>query len=201
MRLYKAEILVALPENQELNELMQRAAGGDEAAFRRFYDLCSPSILAFLIRLLKDRFHAEDVLQDAMVIAWKSAPDFDQNLASARTWITTIARRRAIDQLRSHQRQQEILREGAGDIRSTMGLDNSSLENDKSRSEAESRMTENRLAFCFDELSGDAATCIRFAYLDGLTFPEISRHIDRSLGTVKSWVRRGLQSLRECMQR
>lgn len=192
---------MALPENHELNELMQLAANGDEAAFRRFYDLCAPSILAFLIRLLKDRFHAEDVLQDAMVVAWNSAPDFDQRLASARTWITTIARRRAIDHLRSRKRQQEILREDAGDIRSIMGLDNSSLDNDESRSAAESRLTENRLAFCFAELSGDAAACIRFAYLDGLTFPEISRHIDRSLGTVKSWVRRGLQSLRECMQR
>lgn len=180
----------------ELDELMLRAAGGDEAAFRRFYDLSAPSILAFLLRLLPDRFHAEDVLQESMVTAWNRASDFDPERAAAKTWITTIARRRALDILRSRRRQADVLTSGADDIRETLGLEAST-----SGARTESSATEDRLRHCMNELKSEAATSIRLAYLDGLTFSEISTRIDRSLNSVKSWVRRGMEKLRECMQR
>ncbi len=179
-----------------LNELMRHAARGDQSAFRRFYDLSSPSILAFLLRLTRDRYHAEDILQDAMVIAWNKASEFDANRASAKTWITTIARRRALDLLRSRSRREEILHDDAANIRATLGLEGGSRE-----SVSESTATDNRLDFCFGELNGDAAACIRLAYLDGLTFAEIAMQLERSLGTVKSWIRRGLSKLKECMTR
>ena len=96
-------------QENELDRLMQRAGAGDEAAFRRFYDATAPAILAFLMRMLRDRFLAEDVLQETMVTAWNKARDFDPSLAAAKTWITTIARRRALDLIRSRSRHAEVM--------------------------------------------------------------------------------------------
>lgn len=182
-------------DSNELDTLMLRAGARDEAAFRRFYDLTAPAVLAFLLRMLKDRFQAEDVLQDAMVIAWNKASQFDPALASAKTWITTIARRRALDLLRSRKRRDEVLHDDAAGIREVFGLDQPA-----SSSAPESSATIQRLATCFGRLNRDAATCIQLAYLDGLTFAEIAAQIQRSLGTVKSWVRRGVASLQVCMR-
>lgn len=187
---------MASEQNDRLDLLMSQAASGDQAAFRQFYDQASPSILAILVRLMKDRYQAEDVLQDAMVVAWHKAAEFDPHLASAKTWITTIARRRALDLLRSDTRRQEILRDDVRDIRHTMGLDA-----DDASPLPESAATADRLVYCFGELDPNAAACIRFAYLDGLTFSEIADRLSRSLGTVKSWVRRSLAKLKACMQR
>lgn len=186
---------MARRQTTEMDRLMVDAGAGDEAAFRRFYDLAAPAILAFLTRMLPDRFHAEDVLQDAMVIAWNRADEFDPNIAAAKTWITTIARRRALDVLRSRGRQQEVLRDDAANIRATLNLDEAIPE-----PSPESDATEQRLTFCLGELSPEAASCIRLAYLDGLTFSEIAGRIDRSLNSVKSWIRRGLGKLKQCMQ-
>ena len=182
-------------EPTELDNLMLRASEGDETAFRRFYELTAPAILAFLLRMLPDRFHAEDVLQDAMVIAWNKAAEFDPERAAAKTWITTIARRRALDVLRSRKRRDEVLHDGEADIRQMLGLDQPAMGDSP-----ESTATAKRLAGCFGELNSDAAACIQFAYLDGLTFNEIADQIDRSLNTVKSWIRRGLDKLQACMQ-
>jgi RNA polymerase sigma-70 factor (ECF subfamily) len=181
-------------QDNELDRLMQRAGAGDEAAFRRFYDQTAPAILAFLMRMLRDRFLAEDVLQETMVIAWNKARDFDPALAAAKTWITTIARRRALDLIRSRKRHAEVMALGAPDIRAVLGL-----ETERS-AVAESGQTAGRLADCMGQLNTEAAACIGFAYLDGLTYAEIAEHIERSLGTVKSWIRRGLGKLKVCMQ-
>ena len=186
---------MAVDTLSELDELMIRTSNRDEAAFRRLYDLAAPYMLAFLLRLLKDRFHAEDVLQETMVVAWNKAGEFDPNVASARTWITTIARRRALDILRSRKRRDTVLTDDAEDIRTTLGLA-APLE----ATTPESTATQQKLAACFGQLNDEPATCIQFAYLDGLTLSEIAARIDRSLGTVKSWVRRGMSLLQACMR-
>jgi len=179
---------------KELDALLLSAGGGDSVAFRRFYDATSPAVLAFLVRMLPDRHAAEDVLQESMVIAWNRSSDFDPKLAAAKTWITTIARRRALDVIRRRKRREEVLGDDTS-IRLMLGDDA------ETSTDPESRATAERLAHCFEEIGSDAATCIQYAYLYGLTFSEISGQIDRSLGTIKSWVRRGLQKLKACMQR
>lgn len=187
---------MAQRERTELDELMLLAARGDNAAFRRFYEAAAPSILAFLLRMLPDRFQAEDVLQEAMVIAWNKAGEFDPERAAAKTWITTIARRRAIDVIRSGRRRDTVMYDDAANIRDSLNPGDGDAP-----PQPESRKTEMRLTNCFGELSADAAACIRFAYLDGYTLSEIAERISCSLNTVKSWVRRGLRKLEECMQR
>lgn len=180
----------------QLDALMQRASGGDEQAFRGFYDQVAPALLAILLKMLRDRHEAEDVLQESMVIAWHRASDFDAELASAKTWVTTIARRRALDVLRRRKRHTQSLAAGAEDIRRVLSGDGSTAS-----SEPLSKATTDRLEFCFDEIGANAATCIRYAYVYGLTYPEIAGYLDKALGTVKSWVLRGLRGLRECMER
>lgn len=182
-------------DNEKLNALMLQASAGDEAAFRRFYDLVAPYLLAFLLRMMRDRYEAEDVLQESMVVAWNRASDYDPGIATAKTWITTIARRRALDILRRRKRRDEVLRDDAADIRLVFG------DGDVSDPDTESTATANRLVHCFGEIGSDAATCIQYAYIQGLTFSEIADQVDRSIGTVKSWVQRGLGKLKKCMQR
>ena len=181
--------------DKNLDALLLRAGAGDATAFRQFYDLTAPAILAFLIKMLRDRHAAEDVLQESMVVAWNRAAVFDPDLAAAKTWITTIARRRALDMIRRQDRRDEVLRGGAADIRLVLGK-----ENDPD-SDTESSATAARLVHCFEEIGADSATCIQYAYLHGMSFSEIAVQIDRSLGTIKSWVRRGLQKLKSCMER
>lgn len=179
----------------KLDALMVRASDGDSNAFRQFYDLTAPAILAFLMRMLPNRHAAEDVLQESMVVAWNRAGDFNPDLAAAKTWITTIARRRALDVIRRGNRRDEMLRGDAADIRQVFGKDGGS------NTDPESTATAARLEHCFEEIGTDSAACIQYAYLHGLTFAEIATQIDRSLGTIKSWVRRGLQKLKACMER
>ena len=181
-------------QDKDLDALLLKAGAGYEAAFRQLYETASPAILAFLVRMLRDRYLAEDVLQESMVIAWNKAQQFDPSLASAKTWITTIARRRALDVIRSRGRRDEVMDAGAQDIRVVLGHDQTP------GAETESGRTGDRLAFCFGQLSAEAASCIQLAYLDGLTVSEVAARIDRSLGSVKSWIRRGLVKLRACMQ-
>lgn len=180
---------------KNLDALLKRAGAGDAAAFRRFYDLTAPAILAFLLKMLPDRHAAEDVLQESMVVAWNRASDFDPQLAAAKTWITTIARRRAIDVIRRSSRRSEVLNDAAADIRLVLGKDGGAT------NDAESSATSQRLEHCLGELGDGAAISIQYAYVYGLTFSEIANQIDRSLGTIKSWVRRGLQKLKTCMER
>ncbi len=181
-------------DTEALNALMPGIAGGDEGAFRTLYDRTAPQLLALLLRLLKSRPLAEDVLQETMVAAWSRAADFDPARAGVRTWLTTIARRRALDLLRSGTRRRAILRDDEHDIRQFLGF----AGNEPAL--PESSDTDRRLAECLGRLQLEAAASIRYAYLDGLTFAEISAALERSIGTVKSWVRRGLGKLRECMQ-
>jgi RNA polymerase sigma-70 factor (ECF subfamily) len=179
-----------------LELLLEKSGGGDELAFRQLYDAAAPKVLGVLVRMLGDRFMAEDVLQDSMVQAWRKASLFDKEQASATTWIVAIARHKALDQLRQTGRFKRLVVEDEKDIAAVFGHDRFIT-----TTGAESSMTGERLAGCFGELGRDSATCIQLAYIDGYTFSEIAGRLGNSLGTVKSWIRRGLNKLQECMQR
>ena len=180
----------------DLNALLQRSGRGDQRAFRELYDAAAPKIMAIAVRLLNDRHQAEDVVQQTMISAWRSGSDYDPEQSQATTWLASIARYRALDLLRKSARQHTILREGQHDILQVLGHDQSLQKSDPIPSE-----TVNRLEHCLGEIGRDQAGCIQLAFVDGLTFSEIATQLDRSIGTVKSWVRRGLQKLRECVER
>jgi RNA polymerase sigma-70 factor (ECF subfamily) len=180
----------------DLDTLLRQTARGDQTAFKALYDQVSPRVLAFLLQMLGDRHFAEDALQDAMVQVWHNASTFDPGRARASTWIVGIARNRALDQLRKTGRFREVLRDGEYSIGQALYRD----DNDAPEQPL-SELTSGRLAHCMEELGDNPAASIRLAYVNGMTFQEIATAQAQSIGTVKSWVRRGLQKLRECMQR
>lgn len=180
----------------DLNKLLKQTAAGNQQSFKALYELISPKILAFLMQMLGDRHFAEDALQDAMVQVWNNASTYDEHKAKASTWIVGIARNRALDQLRKSGRLKEVLRDGEYSIGEALYR-----ENTESSEEPMSDVTSGRLVLCMDELGDDPRACIKLAYINGFTFREIAIGQRQSIGTVKSWVRRGLQKLRECMDR
>ena len=176
----------------ELIDLLQQIARGDEQAFRQFYDLTSARLFGVALKLLKRRDWAEDVTQEVYVRVWYHAREYHNGRGSPMTWLISISRNLAIDKLRSRS-----AREAAGgqepDLLSavTAGPYSSSLN-------LESKAL---LQGCIEELSEPQKTSIFLSFFEGLSHQQITTHLDEPLGTIKSWIRRGLQSLRRCLER
>ena len=174
---------------------MQKSAEGDQVSFRLLYDRLSPGILAVLMNMLSDRHLAEDILQETMIQTWRKAVTFDASKASASTWVMTIARNRALDLLRKRGRFVRVVEDSDYQIKQTLHPEHGTVTSDLVSSK-----TSSRLNHCLDNLNVDPATCIRLAYVNGYSFGEIANFRDNSINSVKSWVRRGLVKLGECMQ-
>lgn len=171
-----------------LADLMHRCARGDQGAFRELYALTSPQLLALLIRMLRRRDLAEEVLQETFVSAWRNAPEYTASRGRVFAWLTTIARNRALDELRRTRRA--ALDPGA----SLEDLPDE--EGEETYGDAEVRA----LAACLDALPDGQRRSVQLAYLDGLSQHEIAGALRAPLGTVKSWVRRGLAALKRCIE-
>lgn len=183
----------ALLTREELAEALQRTGQGDRAAFRRVYEATSAKLLGVCFRILADRQLAEDVLQDTYLTVWRKAEGFDATRASPITWLATIARNRAIDRLRAGKA-----------TRFAAPVDEASAVPDAGplASELIERADDaSRLNGCLDELDDKVGQAIRTAFFEGVTYDELARREDTPLGTMKSWIRRGLMRLRACMER
>ncbi len=163
----------------------------DHAAFRRVYEQTSRKLFGVCLRILSDRNAAEDALQEIYVNVWEHAARFDATRASPITWLCTIARNHAIDTLRASQRQTAradkiypiVVAEVVPAIDAVLA-----------DAEAESDALK-----CLDLLGDDQRTSIRQAFLEGLTYQELADRRAVPLGTMKSWIRRGLIEMRRCL--
>lgn len=182
-------------DEADLDGLLHETGRGDAHAFRLLYDAVSPRLMAVAYRLLNDRQQAEDVVQETMIAAWRSGTAYDSRRSQAATWLIAITRYRALDLIRKHGRQREILRDGQHDVRRVLGHEKPQPESDPVAPEMA-----DRLRYCFGEISRDQAGCIQLAYTEGLTLREIAEKLERPISTIKSWMRRGLQKLRECVE-
>jgi RNA polymerase sigma factor (sigma-70 family) len=174
-----------------LTPLMPRIAAGDRAALRQLYELTSSKLFAVCLRILSDREESEDVLQEVYVTIWRRADRFDAGRASVMTWISTIARNRAIDRLRA--RGPLARAEPVDDMEIADGSD--SAETLLSASD-----DRRRLNHCLGELDKRTETVIRTAFFEGVTYDALAKRMDQPLGTVKSWIRRGLAKLKGCLE-
>jgi len=184
--------MVTAADGNELDDLLRRCARQDAAALQALYARAAPRLLAILVRMLGTRALAEDALQDAFIRIWQQAGQFDRSKGRAMAWMVAIARNRAIDLQRAR--------------RPTVLLDAAELaEAEQLRVEGPGENLEFDAAYealrrCLELLGAAPRQCLLLAYQRGLTQERIALAIGQPLGTVKSWVRRGLQSLRACME-
>jgi RNA polymerase sigma-70 factor (ECF subfamily) len=180
-----------LSDRPGIEELLELCAGGDERALEDLYRLSAGHLFGIALRMLGRRDQAEDVLHEAFVQIWERSRTFDRTRGAGRAWIVAIVRYRALDALRRLDR-----RRGDADL---AGLDIADPQPD-----AVDRLGLDedlrRLYDCLERLTPDGRRCILMAYFDGCTHEEIAGRIERPLGTVKSWVRRGLLALRTCLE-
>jgi RNA polymerase sigma factor (sigma-70 family) len=176
----------------QLAAALRRVGAGDRAALRLVYQDTSAKLFGVCLRILSDRSEAEEVLQDVYVTVWRKAAAFDPARASPITWLVAIARNRSIDRLRS------------GSIRRrTEPIEAADAVSDPAPSARELLETSDehrRLAGCLEQLEPRHSAAIRAAFLDGATYDELAERMSVPLGTMKSWIRRGLLKLRACLE-
>lgn len=188
--------------SRELAALLARTGLGDRAAFAALYQRTSGHLFAVVLRIQRDRALAEDLLQEIYVSVWKAAASFDAARSQPLTWLTHIARNRAIDSLRREgtQPQLESLTRDDGDDRPDAA--------DQLRDEGPGPLDllhragdARQLQLCLEDLSAQQRQSVALAFFDGLSHAEVADHLRQPLGTVKSWVRRALQTLKGCLER
>lgn len=175
-----------------LDDLLGRVAQGDRQAFASVYQLASGRLFAICLHVLRDRGDAEDVLQDVFTSVWHKAAQFDRAKAAAMTWMSMMARNRAIDRLRAAPPR------AMDDLSVIESLPDGAAQPALAAERASDR---ERLEHCLDTLESKRRTLIRAAFLDGSSYDELARRIGSPLGSVKSWIRRGLGQLRVCLER
>jgi RNA polymerase sigma-70 factor (ECF subfamily) len=175
---------------EALAAALARVAGGDRAALEAVYRATSSKLLAVCLRILHDRSESEDVLQDVYITVWRRAGAFDPARGGAIAWLSAVARNRAIDRLRARRPT-----DGATQVE-TLELPDNAPSPLLSLQMADE---EARLYACLDALEGPARQVIRTAFIEGVTYEALAHRMSTPLGTVKSWVRRGLLKLRACL--
>lgn len=176
-----------------LTQLLLQSAQRDSQAFQQLYQQASPKLYALCIRLLKDEGLAEDVLQEGFVKIWNNAPSYTQSKGSAMTWMGTIIRNQALDKLRMAKSRPTYAEEPE-----TETLEFASLELSPSGL-AQLSEDAQRLSHCLEQLKVEQRECIMQAFYYGHTHDELASSLGRPLGTVKAWIRRGLEQLRTCL--
>jgi RNA polymerase sigma-70 factor (ECF subfamily) len=178
-----------------LHALAARCILRDQAAFAELYHHTAPKLYAVALRILRRRDWAEEVLQESFVNIWNSFPEYSAHKSAPMTWMTAVVRNRSLDWLRRPNLEQgrDDYDELAGNLPDDPAGQPERLLQDAHDARA--------LHGCLEALSASQRQSIALAYLHGLSHAEIAAHLRQPLGTVKTWVRRGLERLRECMER
>lgn len=187
----------ANPEKTRLlADLLHSCAQRQQPAFQQLYQLTSPQLFAILMRILKRRDLAEEALQDGFLSMWRNAASYTAEKGSPMTWMVSICRYRALDMLRRERREVPLERGGDNDEEAELEAPNGDPEASEVLSHAEARA----LKRCLGQLNESQRHSLKLAYFDGCTHEEIARILRSPIGTVKSWVRRSLQSLKRCLE-
>jgi len=175
--------------NDELIPLIADTAYGNDEAFGKLYQLTSSRLFALCIQVVKRRDWAEEILQEAFVKIWHHASDYHKGKGSVFNWMVSIVRYRAIDHLRRHDNQLEL----AGSSEDLNRLHRQEY--------VDAKLNSDVLALdkCMQQLSNEQRQSIMMAFFHGLSHDDLAAHLSKPLGTIKSWVRRGLNSLKRCL--
>ena len=184
-----------LDNTDQLRSLVAAVALGDRVAFRRLYDATSAKLFGFALRILRKDELAEDAVQDAFVSIWHAASGYQSHLAAPLTWMATIVRNKALDILR---RQDDAVELDAEQFDHDMLL---ALQDPALGPQDRLQMTDDAraLAHCMDTLEGKQRQAIGMAYFHDLSHSEVASQLSLPIGTVKTWIRRGLDKLKNCL--
>jgi len=189
------------PAQAQLAHWLARVALGDRAAFRCLYDAVGGRLLGVILRIHRDRAQAEDLLQEVFVKIWGAAASYDAQRAQPMTWLMAIARNRSIDSLRRRQVEPVwVSTPGSDDGRDEL-LDSLPSDTPGPQDLLERALQDGAVRACLGGLRSEQQQSLALAFYDGLTHTEMALHLGQPLGTVKSWLRRGLQALRGCLER
>ncbi|MBT9527104.1 MAG: sigma-70 family RNA polymerase sigma factor [Rhizobacter sp.] len=188
--------------SRELSRLLARAGLGDRAAFATLYERTSSHLFAVVLRINRDRAQAEDVLQEVYVNVWRAAQSFDAAQSQPLTWLTSIARNRAIDSLRRKQTEPQTQSAPLGnDSDEERDVYDDVADNAPGPLALLSQASDARaLSNCMQGLTAQQRQSVALAFYDGLSHAEVAEQMRQPLGTVKSWVRRALLSLKSCLE-
>ncbi len=177
-------------EPESLESLMRRVARGDEAAFAALYDRTGAAVFGLARRVVRDPARAEEVAQEVFLQVWQTATRFDAERGSAKTWILTLAHRRAVDVVRRDQsssnREQRYDWSGGPDF-------------DSVQEEVGSRLEHEQVRRCLQSLTDLQREAVTLAYFGGYTYAEVSTLLEANPATVKTRMRDGLIRLRDCL--
>lgn len=180
-----------MSSSKDLERMIAQIALGSRADFQRLYESTSAKLFGICLRILGNQVDAEEVLQESYIKVWKSADRFAAGRASPISWLAAIARNSAIDRIRSKKptsgdmSEVEMMADEAPSPEA-----NAILANETSR-----------LRDCLDELDARHSLAVKQVYLNGWTYAEAAGEFDIPLNTMKTWIRRSLISLRECLNR
>lgn len=180
---------------EELSKLLSRVALGDRKAFRSLYKETSAHLFTAALRILGNRELAEDAVQEAWIQIWNKAKEYHPERGSALAWMVSLSRYRALDSYRKRSRERptavpELLEERA---------DAHNAQAAPSPDELLQWSGGPKLKLCLDELEARQSQAILMAYVSGNSHSEVASELGEPLGTVKSWIRRGIQQLKTCL--
>jgi len=168
-----------------------RVAKADRSAFAGLYQATAPKLLGVVMRILNNRAWADEVIQDAYLKIWQKAGQFDAHKSSPITWLVSIARNSAIDELRKHP---------VGRTTNDHELDQMAGQQPTAQEQAEDQQTVNQLNHCIDQLEKERQDMVRLAYLNGWSRDDLASQFGQPINTVKTWLRRALQDIKGCLE-
>lgn len=174
----------------ELSTLLGRVALGDRAAFTRLYELTSAKLFSIALRILKDRNEAAEASQEIYIKVWQRAERYRPEQGGAMTWMGAIARNHAIDLRRARKPEASSIDEAF-----TLAWQGAGPED-----EAINASEGKRIDLCMQTLESDRADAVRRAYVEGLSYQELADLYKVPLNTMRTWLRRSLLKLRECLE-
>ena len=188
---------IAADPDAELRALIERVAQRDEAALRTLYERTSPRLFGLAMRVLRQRDTAEDVLQESFLTVWRVAVDYRASLSPPLAWLGLIVRSRALDALRKRASARTSVTQEYDDAmeQGTEGEGTSPMD------AADASQQARALHQCLLRLEQRQREVVSLAYLRDLSHSELAQQLAIPLGTVKTWIRRGLEQLRACMAR
>ncbi len=176
-------------ETVTVDDMLLKVAIGDRAAFRALYAKAGPKLYAICLRMMRTKDQADDVYQEAFVKVWERSWQFDPARGEGLAWLATVTRHCALDRLRRVPKNHVTI-----DDTVTHEIDMATSV------EMPADLADGRgLRRCLDALREDHRNAVVLAYVNGLTHEELAARLGRPLGTIKSWVKRGLEQLKDCM--